>query len=412
MRYELFIGLRYLRAKRKEAFLSLITLISTVGLIIGVMTLNVVLSVFSGFEEDLRDRILGFNPQVVVHSLTGMVDDAPALAERLREMPEVAAAAPFVYGQVMLSVQQKVVGVVVRGVGPEAEDVIPLQRLLRDGSVDALSRPQTTTAAGATLPGVILGRGIAEKLDVRLGDLIQVVAPTIERAAIAMVPRMESFRVAGTFDSGMAEYDGQLIYMDLREAQRFFGLPSVTGIELRLHDAYRARETAAAIRGRLGMTYRVRDWMDLNHNLFAAMSVGKTVYFIVLLLVVLVAAFNIVSTLIMVVMEKRKDIAVLKSMGATRRSVGRIFVYKGLLVGGVGTLLGNLAALVVCLLLQNFRFIELPRDVYGIDTLKVRMHPEYFVVVTVAALLLCWLATLYPARQAARLSPVDVIRYD
>ncbi len=421
MRYELFIGLRYLRAKRKEAFLSMITLISTVGLIIGVMTLNVVLSVFSGFEEDLRDRILGFNPQIVVHSVTGIVDDAAELTARIAGMPEVEAAAPFVYGQVMLSVQQKIVGVVVRGVGPEAERVINLQRLLKEGRVEALAQrqsvaPNSPTARSepqAAIPGVILGREVARQLDVKVGERVNVVSPTTERAAIAMVPRMEPFVVVGTFDSGMAEYDSQLIYMDIGEARRFFALgDGVTGIEARLHDPFQAKEIGRKIRERLGVPYRVRDWMDLNHNLFAAMQVGKTVYFIVLLLVVLVATFNIVSMLIMVVMEKRKDIAVLKSMGATRTGVGRIFVYKGLIIGAIGTIVGNLAAFGTCLLLQSYRFIELPRDVYGIDTLKVKMHPEYFVAVTLASLLLCLLATVYPARQAARLSPVDVIRYE
>ncbi len=407
MRYELFIGLRYLRAKRKEVFLSLITLISTVGLIIGVMTLNVVLSVFSGFEEDLRDRILGFNPQIVVHTVTGIIDEPAALTQRVRAMPEVVAAASFVYGQVMLSVQQKIVGVVVRGVGPEAEEVIHLQRLLKEGAVADLRR------APGEIPAVILGREVARQLGVGVGDHLKVVSPTSERGAMAMVPRMEEAVVVGSFDSGMAEYDAQLIYMDLTQAQRLFGLgEAVTGVEARLQDPFAAKETALQIRERLGVPYRVRDWMDLNHNLFAAMSVGKTVYFIVLLLVVLVAAFNIVSMLIMVVMEKRKDIAVLKSMGATRRGVGRIFVYKGIVIGTLGTLIGNLAAVGVCLLLQSYRFIELPRDVYGIDTLKVKMHPEYFLAVTVASLLLCLLATLYPARQAARLSPVDVIRYE
>jgi len=407
MRYELLIGLRYLRAKRKETFLSLITLISMVGLIIGVMTLNVVLSVFSGFEEDLRDRILGFNPQIVVHSVTGIVDDAAELAPRVRAMPEVVAAAPFVYGQVMLSVQQKIVGVVVRGVGPEAESVINLQRLLKKGRVEDLVRP-----SGA-MPGLMVGREVARQLGVDAGDRVNVVSPTTERSAIAMVPRMEEFTVVGTFDSGMAEYDAQLVYMDLAVAQRFFGLgEGVTGIEARLHEPFRAKEIGRQIHERLGLPYRVRDWMDLNHNLFAAMRVGKTVYFIVLLLVVLVAAFNIVSMLIMVVMEKRKDIAVLKSMGATRGGVGRIFVFKGLIIGVVGTMIGNLAAFGTCMLLQQYRFIELPRDVYGIDTLKVKMHPEYFLAVTAASLLLCLFATVYPARQASRLSPVDVIRYD
>ena len=201
--------------------------------------------------------------------------------------------------------------------------------------------------------------------------------------------------------------------MDLASAQKFLDLDdTVTGIEARVTDIYQATGVANRIRDLLGFPYRVRDWMEINHNLFSALKLEKTVYFIVLLLIVLVAAFNIVATLIMVVMEKRKDVAILKSMGATRAGVGRIFVYKGMIIGTVGTLLGNAAGYVACLLLKRYQFIELPKDVFYVNTVPVKMYPEYFIAVTAASLLICLLATVYPARQAARLAPVDVIRYE
>jgi len=418
MRYELFIGLRYLRAKRKEAFISMITIISTLGLIIGVMTLNIVLAVFTGFEEDLRDRILGFNPHVVVLSFSGEVLNYPAVVQRIEAIPDVEAAAPFVYGQVMVAAADNVTGAVVRGVSPSAEKVVELQRYLVEGQASDLSARRSVPIGPGQdgtieLPGLIVGTELARQLKVKVGDAVNLVSPVTTAGTAGMAPRLTRFAVVGLFDSGMAEYDASLAYMDMGTAQRFFQMgENITGIEVRLHDMFEAKSAGARIGKTLGFPFVVRDWMEINRNLFAALRVGKAVYFIVLLLIVLVAAFNIVSMLIMIVMEKRKDIGVLKSMGATRTGVGRIFVYKGMMIGLVGTLLGNLGALGACLLLKQYRFIELPRDVYSIDTVQVRLYPEYFLAVTAASLLICWLSTLYPARQAARLAPVDAIRYE
>lgn len=418
MRYELFIGLRYLRAKRKEAFISLITVISMLGVMIGVMTLNIVLSVMTGFEEDLRDRILGFNPQVVVLSFNGTISDYEGVVQRAAQVPGVAAAAPFIYGQVMLSAQQNVTGAVVRGVTPASEGVIDLQRHLKEGEVRELGKlhevPLDEGKNGTVeLPGIIVGKDVARQLGLVLGDPVNVISPIATPTAVGMVPRVKRFVVVGVFDSGMAEYDASLVYMELANAQQFFDLnDTVTGIEVRVTDVYRAKEVATRISAALGFPYRVRDWMEVNHNLFSALKLEKTVYFIVLLLIVLVAAFNIVATLIMVVMEKRKDIAILKSMGATRAGVGRIFIFKGMIVGVVGTLIGNLGGYVACWALKRYQFIELPKDVFYVNTLPVKMYPEYFAAVTLASLLICLLATVYPARQAARLAPVDVIRYE
>jgi len=418
MRYELFIGLRYLRAKRKEAFISLITVISMLGVMIGVMTLNIVLAVMTGFEEDLRDRILGFNPQVVVLSFSGAIGDYEAVVKRVQEVPGVVAAAPFIYGQVMLSAQQNVTGAVVRGIGQSSQDVIDLQDHLKDGDVTQLGKPHVVPLEDGKngtveLPGLIIGKDVARQLGLLIGDPVNVISPIATPTAVGMVPRVKRFVVVGLFDSGMAEYDSSLVYMDLASAQQFFDLgDNVTGVEVRVNDIYRAKEVGKRISDALGFPYRVRDWMEVNRNLFSALKLEKTVYFIVLLLIVLVAAFNIVATLIMVVMEKRKDIAILKSMGATSGGVGRIFVFKGMIIGVVGTLIGNAGGYVACWLLKRYQFIELPKDVFYVNTLPVKMYPEYFAVVTVASVLICLLATVYPARQASRLAPVDVIRYE
>jgi lipoprotein-releasing system permease protein len=413
MPYELLIGLRYLRAKRRETFISWITAIATLGLVIGVMTLNIVLAVYTGFEEDLRDRILGFNPHLVVMSFSGSVADPAGMAERIEKMPEIVAAAPFVFAQGMLAAGNNVTGVIVRGATPASERVMPLGRYLQEGKLEDLQAPRPANDGTTPLPPLIVGKDAARKLKIGVGSAVNVISPAVQATAVGMVPQVERFVVVGLFDSGLAEYDSSLVYMDLKQAQRFFNLgDAVSGIEVRLDDVYRAPEIGARIAGELGFPYRVRNWIDLNRNLFSALALGKTVYFIVLLLIVLVAAFNIVSTLIMVVMEKRKDIAILKSMGATRRSVRRIFVSKGMLIGAAGTVTGSLAAWGACLLIARYKFIELDRSVYGIDTLQVRIYPEYFLTVAVAALLICWLATMYPARKASRLSPVDVIRYE
>ncbi len=416
MRYELLIGLRYLRAKRKEIFISLITAISMLGVTLGVMTLNVVLSVMTGFEEDLRDRILGFNPHVVVGDASTALPDAEALTARVRAVPGVVAAAPFVSGQVMLAVRQNVAGAMVRGVEADSRALSELTRRLREGAVADLARAHEVAAEGGgsvALPGVIVGKEMARQLGLLMGDAVTLVSPVATPTAIGMLPKVKRFVVVGVFDSGMAEYDGSLIYLDLAQAQRFFDLGTrVSGVEVWAVSLEQARPVAARIRTALGAEYRVRDWMERNRNLFSALRLEKTVYFIVLLLIVLVAAFNIVATLVMVVIEKRKDIAVLKSMGATAPSIARIFVFKGMIIGAVGTVAGNLAGFAACWVLQRYEFIPLPRDVFYVTALPVRIYPQYFALVTLASLLICLLATVYPARQAARLTPVDVIRYD
>jgi lipoprotein-releasing system permease protein len=415
VRYPLFIGLRYLRAKRQEAFVSLITIIATLGVALGVMTLNVVLSVMTGFEEDLRDRILGFNPHVLVLSYSGRIEDDAGVLEKIRSVPGVVAAAPFIYGQAMVSTPEMVVGALLRGIDPGGEQTIDFRRHLASGAIADLGTLHDVKGAeanGVRLPGIILGKELARRLDVDVGATVSLVSPVSTPTLIGPVPRVKRFVVVGLFESGMSEYDGVLAYLSIGEAQRLFQLgKGVTGLEVRAADLYAAGRVGKGMAGRLEFPYYVRDWMELNHTLFSALKLEKTVYFVVLLLIVLVAAFNIVAMLVMVVMEKRKDIAVLKSMGATRAGIASIFVYKGLVIAMVGTILGNLAGYTACWALRRYEF-DLPPGVFYVNSLPVRVYPEYFALVTLASLAICLLAALYPARQAAALVPVEIIRYE
>ena len=416
MRYPLFIGLRYLRAKRSEGFLSLITAISTGGVAVGVMTLNVVLAVMTGFEEDLRDRILGFTPHVVVSDYGASMALAPTVEARLRVVPGVEAADAFVQGQAMLASGNDVAGVLLRGVLPQPGGAIDFSRHLRGGRIEDLGTRHAVqrdeSGARVELPGIILGTELARQLGVAVGEPVSVVAPAGVPTVVGLVPKVRRFAVVGLFEAGMLEYDSALAFISLPEAQRFFGLgDAVSGIEVRTADLDAADGVAARIAGQLDFPYRVQSWRDLNHNLFAAIRLEKFVYFLVLTLIVLVAAFNIVATLVMVVMEKRRDIAVLKSMGATRRSIAEIFITKGLIIGSVGTALGTGLGLALCGLLRRY-VIQLPPGVFYTPTLPVKIYPQYFVLVVAVSLVICLLATLYPARQASRLVPVEAIRYD
>jgi lipoprotein-releasing system permease protein len=416
MRYEFFIGLRYLHARRRETFISLITLISILGVMIGVMTLNVVMAVMTGFEEVLRDRLLGINAHVALvkpgHALTGY----QTLLDQVAREKGVVAATPSIYGQVMLTSGSRVSGVVVRGIDPDRiSRVVDIQRYVKEGSLQALKTSHALQIDGRTvsLPGIIVGARLAGQLGVMTGDPVQIVSPLGTPTPMGLIPKVRRFVVAGLFDSGMHEYDSTLVYMNLSDAQRFFELgDAATSIEIRVQNVYEAQEVAKRIQQRLGLPYWTEDWTRLWPNLFSALRLEKTVYFLVLLLMVLIGAFNIISTLIMVVMEKKRDIAILQSMGATRRSIRRIFLFKGCVIGIVGTLLGVLVGYGMCLLIQHYQFIELPKDVFLISTVPVRIYLSNFAWVALASFLICLLASIYPARQAAKLDPVEIIRYE
>lgn len=418
MTFEWMVGVRYLMAKRKQAFISVITAISILGVAVGVMAMIVVLAVMSGFEHDLRDKILGTNAHAVVLRYGGGIEEYTDVATKTEKVKGVVAATPFIFSQAMLTTDINVIGAVVRGVDVNTLDrVTNLKRYMAEGSLDNLIHPpkdlEDKSANAVTLPGVVIGKELSKNIGAFYGDIMTIVSPTGTFTPGGMGPKLKRFRVVGVFNSGMYEYDSSLAYISLAEAQRFFEVgDKVTGLELRVTNVERADIVAADVRKALGYPFYTRDWMDLNRNLFAALKLEKVVMAIILILIILVAAFNIVSTLTMVVMEKGKDIAILKSMGASAKSVLRIFMIDGLIIGSVGTVLGLISGYALCFLLEKYQFVKLPSDIYYISSLPVRTSVLDFVLVSGAAVLISLLATIYPAYRASRLNPVEAIRFE
>jgi len=413
LRFEWFVSLRYLKAKRKQGFISIITVISVAGVTVGVMALIVVMAVMAGFTDGLREKILGINSHIVVQRLG---DDIPAptpVARQLQEMPGVKAVTPYIYAQAMVTSSAQGVGVVLRGIDPvSAGVVLNFTTILTSGSLNDLT-PPPPQEAGRRPPGIIIGKELARQLRVAMGDRIRLLSAAGPLTPMGIIPQTTTCEVVGIFDTGMYEYDSSLAYIALATARRFLDLEgeAVHGLEVKVDDIYQAHAIAQAIENKLGLGYVARDWMQMNKNLFSALQLEKTAMFVILALIVLVAAFNIVSTLIMVVMEKGKEIAILKSMGATSGNIMRIFVYEGLIIGLTGTTLGVIGGLSLCELLSRYHFIKLQSDVYPFSTLPVKMLPGDVALVALAAVLITLLATLYPSWQASRVDPAEALRY-
>ncbi|MRR33855.1 lipoprotein-releasing ABC transporter permease subunit [bacterium] len=422
MAYELLIGLRYLRAKRKSTFISIITFISTAGVALGVMALIVVLAVMTGFEEDLKEKILGTNAHVVVLKNSGEIVDYSPVMEKLKRVHGVVAATPFIYSQVMLSTGTNVSGVVLRGIEPETDvQVTNVGKSLVAGSLADLKTSPGSSSGEPALPGVIIGKELAKNLNLMVGDSVNVVSPLGNITPFGMVPKMKRFRVAGLFNTGMFEYDSTLAYIGLHDAQEFLSLgKAVTGIQLKVDDVYRADAIARDINRSFDQSFFARDWMRMNKNILFALKTEKLVMFIILTLIVLVAAFGIASTLFMVVMEKTKDIAILKSMGATGRSIMKIFVLEGLIIGVAGTVTGVLSGLLVALnletivnVIQKVTGFELfSRDVYYLDHFPSQVVPSDVILISLTAIFISFVATLYPSWQGSRLPPAEALRYE
>ncbi|MCD4788064.1 MAG: lipoprotein-releasing ABC transporter permease subunit [Desulfobacterales bacterium] len=410
MSFEFFIGSRYLRTKQKQAFISLITVLSIAGVTVGVMALIVVIAVMTGFEYDLKSRILGVESHIVIMRHNGPFSDYRNILEHVENTDGVEAATPFINSQVILRSSLSLSGAVLRGIDPDSADRVI--KNLDKVSLKNLKETDQRKSTSIAMPSIILGKELAKNLGVMQGDPVHLISPRGMISPIGHIPTMKRFKVAGLFESGMYEYDRSLAYMHIKDAQKILRMgDSVNGIEVRVNDIYNARNIAGRIVKELGFQYWARDWMQMNQNLFSALKLEKTVMFIILALIVLVAAFNIASTLIMMVMEKTKDIAILKAMGATNKSIRKIFVFKGIVIGSIGTILGVCLGFILCTVLKYYQFIELPGDVYYITTLPVKLELLDVVIIASAAMAISFLATLYPARQASKLDPVEAIRY-
>jgi lipoprotein-releasing system permease protein len=425
MSFELFISLRYLRAKRKQIFVSIITFISIAGIFLGVAALIIVLAVMNGFENDLRNKILGINSHIVLMKYNGPMGNYQKVMDDIVDVEGIVASTPFIYSQAMLKNGGHTSGVVLRGMSTEtALNVISLGKI-QEGSIDYLSEKQRGAlyleGEKSALPGIVIGKELAKHMGLFLFETVSIISPMGVPTPMGMVPKMKKFVVVGIFDSGFYEYDSTLAYISLKDCQEFLGMgEQVTGLEIKVKDIYKADTIAKSIERKLGFPFWGRHWMEMNKNLFSALKLEKRVMFIILSLIVLVAAFNIICTLIMIVMEKNKDIAILKSMGATSKSIMKIFIFQGMTIGAIGTLLGCIGGLAVALNLEKvaafvenlFGFKILPGDVYYLNQLPSQVNYFDVLIIIVGTMLICFLSTIYPSRRASQLDPAEALRYE
>lgn len=430
--YEIFVGLRYLRAKRRHRTISLNTFVSVAGITLGVAALIGTLGIMTGFKEDLQAKILGTTSHIVVQdrSKEGMAG-YDELTARVEQAPHVLAATPFVFRQVLLTSASAVQGIVLRGIDQQRERrVTELARNIRSGNLEDLDRSAIQAGASSpdpsvpvappestvqpTHPGIILGRELSMRLGAFVGDSVNVVSPvgpSNSIGALTMTPKIRTFTVVAVFESGMYEYDSSLAYISLGEAQKFFNMgTTVTGIEVKVDNIFQAAEIARTIEQALGFPYWARDWMQLNKNLFSALKLEKTMMFLLLVLITIVASFNIVSTLTMIVNEKQREIAILKAMGATRQAIMRIFMLNGLIIGLTGTVIGIPLGYAFLWLIETYWTFD--PTVYYITHIPVHVQALDVILVSFSAILICFAATLYPSRQAAKLDPAAALRYE
>jgi lipoprotein-releasing system permease protein len=393
MSLECWIAWRYLVTKRKEKFLGLISIIAILGVVVGVAALIVVTAVMSGFSRDLHDKIIGNFSHITLSANSG-IENPQAIIEQLKSIPEIQGSSPFIDGQALARGRERILGVKIRGIEPETiGEVAKLKDYLIAGDLAQLDSE-----------GLIVGKELARLIGLDLGGTL----------SLQVSPRkIHNLKVLGIFSSGMYEYDTELIFLHLDKVKEMLGVSNVSGIAIKLENLERAPAVKERIQNLLGYTYRVKTWMELNANFFAALKLEKVTMFIILSLIVLVAAFNIISTLIVMVVEKTKDIGILKAIGMSRRRIRRIFTYEGLAIGFVGIGMGIAVGWFLCLLLKRYQFVKLPADIYYLDHLPVSLSfwPDVALIIT-AALVITVLSTIYPALRAGRLNPVEALRYE
>jgi lipoprotein-releasing system permease protein len=405
--FELFIAFRYLLARRKQAFISLISFISVLGVMVGVMALLIALALMTGLQGELRDRIVGSSAHVYVFKLGEGLRDIPAEIEKLKQIPRVIAAAPASLGKGLLTAApDQQAPVTIKGVDPVLEGTVTdIRKSMVSGNLDAIrSGPEE-------MDGIVLGTDLAKTLEVRVGDTVRLLTPDQVLTPFAPINRTRAFKVAGIFSLGLYEFDSEYALVDLPVAERSFGKDQPQFLQLRVDDMFKSREVADAIPNRFGAEYATQDWSDMNKSLFSALWIEKMAISITIGLIMTVAAVNIVASLVLLVMEKSRDIAILKTMGTSTTSIRRIFMLQGLIIGMAGTLAGTIGGCLLIYVLDRFKLIRVPIEVYQISYVPFTLQPRDLMVVIAAALLICFVATIYPSRQAAKLDPAQALRY-
>jgi lipoprotein-releasing system permease protein len=407
MRFELFVALRYLLARRKQAFISLISAISTLGVAVGVMALIIALALMTGLQGELRDRILGSTAHVYVWKTGGMAEYEPEI-RKVRAVDGVEAAAPVILGKALISTERSDNFISIKGVDPALEgEVTDIERSMVRGSLDAL-----TAGSESEPPGILLGRDLAQQLGAELGESVTLIAPSGTLSPMGMMTRPRRAKVVGIYSLGLYEFDAAYGFVSLDFAKRLVGRAAPDVLELRVNDIYAAPEIASRVTGQLGTEYVAQDWADMNRPLFSALWLEKMAISITIGLIVMVAALNIIASLILLVMEKSRDIAILKTMGTSSRRIMQIFMLQGLIIGLVGTAVGATLGYALCWVLDRYRLIQIPMDVYQVSYVPFVVQPLDFALVVISAILICFVATIYPSRQASRLDPVQALRFE